>query len=179
MRLAALHFDFAPGASRSSFAARLFVVALALLLAWQSIVLVLSFANRQREAAGLARFAVREMTVPRAPSAAKPDLAEVARMRSVRQIAQTLATPWSDLIASLEEAPQQSVALIAVEPSASKQSLRLTAEARDATAMLAYVAALQADPRLTAVMLVSHQVQSQAPGTPIRFKVQATWGAPS
>ena len=37
-------------------------------------------------------------------------------------------------------------------------------------------AALQHDPRLSSVVLVSHQVQAQAPGTPIRFQVQAQWG---
>jgi Tfp pilus assembly protein PilN len=57
-----------------------------------------------------------------------------------------------------------------------KRSVRLTAEARDDTEMLAYLAALQQDPQLSSVILASHQVQSQAPGTPVRFQIQASWG---
>jgi Tfp pilus assembly protein PilN len=63
-----------------------------------------------------------------------------------------------------------------VEPSAAKRNIRITAEARDALDMLAYVAALQQDPRLSGVILLSHQVQAQAPGMPLRFQLQAGWG---
>ena len=68
--------------------------------------------------------------------------------------------------------------MIGVEPSASKQSIRLTAEARDAKAMLAYLGALQKDARLESVVLSSHQVQTKAPGTPVRFQILAGWGRP-
>ena len=43
--------------------------------------------------------------------------------------------------------------------------------------MLAYLAALQNDRRLVNVALVSHQVQVQAIGRPIRFHLQAGWEA--
>jgi Tfp pilus assembly protein PilN len=42
--------------------------------------------------------------------------------------------------------------------------------------MLAYLRSLQADSRLSNVLLVSHQVQAQAPGTPLRFQLEAHWG---
>jgi hypothetical protein len=42
--------------------------------------------------------------------------------------------------------------------------------------MLSYLGALQRDDRLNTVVLVSHQVQAQTPGTPVRFQVQAGWG---
>jgi hypothetical protein len=42
--------------------------------------------------------------------------------------------------------------------------------------MLNYLQALQSDPHFSHVTLVSHQVQLQAPGTPLLFKLQATWG---
>jgi Tfp pilus assembly protein PilN len=67
------------------------------------------------------------------------------------------------------------VALLAVEPSAARRSVRLSAEARDAQAMLAWLQALQRDARLAQVLLVSHQVQTQTPGTPVRFQIQASW----
>jgi Tfp pilus assembly protein PilN len=101
---------------------------------------------------------------------------EQARNRATLRVARGLQTPWFDLLSALESAPHDSVALLAIEPSIARQSVRLTAEARDPSAMLDYLAALQADSRLAQVMLVSHQVQAQAPGRPVRFQMQAAWG---
>jgi hypothetical protein len=110
-----------------------------------------------------------------APS--KPDPRQLASTRVARQVASNLTTPWAKLLASLGSAPTQAVALLSVEPSVAKRSVRLTAEARDLHEMLLYVGALQRDARLSSVVLVSHQVQVQAPGTPVRFQVQADWGS--
>jgi len=106
------------------------------------------------------------------------DPAEAARSKLVRQVTNHLVTPWADLLDTLESARSESVALLSVEPSVAKRTLRLTAEARDSKEMLAYLATLQRDSRLSSVVLVSHQVQVQAPGTPVRFQIQAGWGAP-
>jgi Tfp pilus assembly protein PilN len=100
---------------------------------------------------------------------------QLARERQLRDAARGLHTPWADLLAALEGAPADSVALLAVEPSAARRSVRLSAEARDAQAMLAWLQALQRDARLAQVLLVSHQVQTQTPGTPVRFQIQASW----
>jgi hypothetical protein len=78
-------------------------------------------------------------------------------------------------LTALEKAPSN-VALLAVEPSAAKRSLSLTAEAANSAQMLNYIQALQGDNHLSDVILVSHQVQLQAPGAPIRFQVRANWG---
>jgi Tfp pilus assembly protein PilN len=102
---------------------------------------------------------------------------DVARLRLVKSTAVNLQTPWSDLLAALESAPSESVALLSIEPSVQKRTVRLTAEARNSQAMLDYVAALQRDTRLNRVVLVSHQLQQDAPGTPVRFQLQANWGA--
>lgn len=109
-------------------------------------------------------------------SVGKADPAELARTRAVRQVSQKLTTPWGDLLESLESVPVRSVAVLSIEPSVSRRSLRITAEAGTLKDMLAYLGALQQETRLTSVVLVSHQVQLQAPGTPVRFQVQATWG---
>src|SRR5262249_49050418 len=70
------------------------------------------------------------------------------------------------------------VALQIVEPVVSRQSLRITADARHFDALVDYLEQLQAR-SLTNVVLISHQIQAQQPGTPIRFQVQAKWGTPS
>ena len=171
-----IRIDFAPGARRTVRGGRLLLlVGVALLgtVLWQSARLV---AER-----GAALATLRDIEAERqhgsAPvPAAKADPRQVALARTSRQVAFTLNTPWSGLLTSLGSTARQDVALLGVEPSVAKRSVRLTAEARNDGEMLAYLAALQHDPRLSSVVLASHQVQSQAPGTPVRFQIQAQWG---
>jgi Tfp pilus assembly protein PilN len=103
------------------------------------------------------------------------DPLEVARAQFVRKTARSMATPWADLLAALESTPAD-VALLSVEPSATKRRVTLTAEVASDSQMLAYLRSLQADSRLSNVLLVSHQLQAQAPGTPLRFQLEARWG---
>jgi len=107
--------------------------------------------------------------------AGRPATAETARTKQVRETARSLGAPWADLLMALEAAPAN-VAVLELDPSATKRSLLLTAEALDAADMLNYLKAMQSDTRLSNVVLVSHQVQLQAPGTPLRFKLRANWG---
>lgn len=178
MNAAAVKFEFAPGARPVSRAGRIMLASVVLLLATELVYLGNSFSVRQREAALLADIDARRLRSGAAatPAKVKPDPAYIARVKSARQVATGLATPWSQLLDALESAPQEAVALLAIEPSVAKRSIRLTAEARDASAMLTYLGELQKDRRLSSVVLVSHQVQVQAPGTPVRFQIQAGWG---
>lgn len=176
MRSQAVSIDFAPGARRTALGGRLLLLAGVALLAavlWQGGRLV---AER-----GAALAAIHDAEPDRVRgSAARPaphaDPHQIALLRSTHEVASTLNTPWSGLLTSLGSTARKDVALLGVEPSVAKRSVRLTAEARDDSGMLAYLAALQQDPRLSSVILASHQVQSQAPGTPVRFQVQAQWG---
>jgi len=114
-------------------------------------------------------------TVPAIVRAPRLDPADAARAQYVRQTSRKLTTPWGDLLTALETVPS-GIALINVDPSASKGSVAVTAEAAGSAEMLDYLASLQSDQRLANVVLVSHQVQLQAPGTPIRFQLRASWG---
>lgn len=109
------------------------------------------------------------------PAPYRSDPRDTARLQQVRQTVRQLVAPWADLFAALEGAPS-GVALLLVEPSAATRSVALTAEASNATEMLNYLQALQDDRRLTRVVLVSHALQTQVPGTPMRFQLQANWG---
>lgn len=182
MKTGRLQLDFAPHARRVS---RLGV---AMLLASLAIFGVSAFELTQvlrtnaRQTELLAALDARQGSLALSDETKRPppaDPAELARTRAVRLVAQNLVTPWADLLESLESAPNRSVALLSVEPSVAKRSLRLTAEARTSQDMLAYLAALQRDERLGAVVLVSHQVQAQVPGAPVRFQIQAAWGGGS
>jgi len=172
-----LRLDFAPRPRRLSgpgLAVLLLCAALLLAALWPVSQMLSSKAGLE---ASLARLqAQREARARPAARAVATDPAERTRLRALRRVAQNLTTPWADVLESLEAAPNQAVALLSVEPSAAKRSIRITAEARDAQDMLAYLAALQQDTRLTSVVLLSHQVQAQAPGMPLRFQLQAGWG---
>ena len=110
-------------------------------------------------------------------SAARPtiDPRTLSRVRASSTVAQSLQRPWQDLLDAMEQRPRADVALLAVEPSALKRSVRITAEARNEAAMLEHLALLQQDGRLFDVALVSHQKQLQAPGTPWRYQIQRSW----
>lgn len=100
---------------------------------------------------------------------------EAARVQYVRLTSRKLTTPWADLLNAMETLPP-GVALLTIDPSATKGSLTITGEASGSVEMLNYLSLLQSDTRLANVALASHQIQLQSPGTPVRFQIRATWG---
>ena len=179
MRTQRLQLEFAPHARRGSRLGTAMLIAAIAVFGASAFELAHVLAANSRQADLLAAIDAHRGAAASANDAKRPvptDPAELARTRAVRLVAQNLVTPWADLLESLESAPNRSVALLSVEPSVSKKSIRLTAEARTTQEMLAYLGALQRDDRLNTVVLVSHQVQAQTPGNPVRFQVQAGWG---
>jgi Tfp pilus assembly protein PilN len=178
MKTNRLSLEFAPDARRVSRVGVAMLVVCAVVLAGSGLRFAQLLGSNSRLENTLAaldarRSAGAENTKRSAPS----DPAALARARAVRRVAQNLTTPWSDMLESLEAAPSQSVALLSVEPSVAKRSVRITAEARNPQDMLDYLSALQQDARLSSVLLTSHQIQDRVPGAPVRFQIQANWGA--
>ena len=172
-----LHLDFGAGARSASRVGLAMLLVAAVALAAGALALASAVATHSRLADTLAAVESRRDALAANPSRkVAPDPKELAKARAVRQVSQSLMTPWGDLLESLESVPVQSVALLSIEPSVAKRSIRITAEARSAKDMLAYLGALQREPRLSSVVLASHQVQTQSPGMPVRFQVRATWG---
>jgi hypothetical protein len=176
MKAARLRLEFAPGANSAPALGRYLLAGAALLVALEAASLAIGLATRQDDLVTLATLDGRPARPAKRPQGKDP--ATIARVRAVSQVAKSLTTPWGELLDALESAPQESVALLAIEPSVSKKTFRLTAEGKDAAAMLAYLEALRSDHRLGGVVLISHQLQVQAPGRPVRFQLQAEWGAP-
>lgn len=176
MKAHKLRLEFAPGARPPLRAGSVVLALSVVLLAAASAQLATQWSNNSRQARVLDSLDAQRSAAD-ATRRVSLDPTEMVRLRAVRQVANHLVTPWADLLDTLESAPIESVALLAVEPSVSKRSLRLTAEARDTRSMLAYLGALQRDTRLNSVVLISHEVQVKAPGTPVRFQIQAVWGA--
>lgn len=108
------------------------------------------------------------------PRAAPPSRSEAAALRAAVQVQRELIAPWADLLRALESSASKDVALVAVEPAAERQTVKITAEARQLDAMLDFLVTLGSR-GLADVHLQSHQTQQQQPGAPIRFVVQARW----
>lgn len=161
----ALDFVAVPAAARASRWVLLAGVAAAAIAGARVAPGLIELEQQRRDLAALV--AEREPAVARA---GKP----VPGLRTAQAVATQLQAPWEGLLASLESVRTKDVALLAVEPTAARQSLRITADARNPDAMLDMLAQLRQQ-RLTDVVLVSHQVQEKQPGTPIRFQIQARW----
>lgn len=89
-----------------------------------------------------------------------------------------LAVPWAQLLSELESASvdmSSRVALLAVEPDASKRTVTITAETRSLSDALAYLERLQASRVLRYPMLESHERRKDDPEHPIRVKLAAEW----
>ncbi len=169
-----LHLEFAPRARRIPVTSAVLLLVCAVILGLCLLALSRSLSAHAAQSQLLAT-AGQQRGPATTPRPTKLDPQELARAQFVRKTTRNMATPWADLLAALEATPAN-VALLSVEPSASKRSVTLTAEAASATQMLAYLHTLQMDSRLHDMVLVSHQLQAQAPGAPLRFQLEGQWG---
>ncbi len=86
-----------------------------------------------------------------------------------------LAAPWDELLKSFERHGAGDVAMVRFEPDAGTGTLTVVARARHRRVMMAYVMALEADPRLASVLLTSHESLPDVEGTPVQFSISARW----
>jgi hypothetical protein len=115
--------------------------------------------------------------------ASKPEAPEDAALNAkvalgAERAAQDLGTPWTLLLAELEQASKDSqgqVALLGVEPDHAKHSVRVTAEARTLELALNYVQRLQSSRSLEYPMLDRHEIRADDPQRPVRFELTGQW----
>lgn len=89
-----------------------------------------------------------------------------------------LGTPWSQLLAELENASSDesgNVAVLAIEPDHAKHRVRVTAEARSLELAIAYVKRLRKTDVLRYPMLESHELRTDDKDHPVRFQIAADW----
>ncbi|MBL8288690.1 MAG: hypothetical protein JNL85_11965 [Rubrivivax sp.] len=175
MRLPPIDLDLAPPRRRWPVAS-LAAVALALLAAVGAVRYVEEDMVRLREANAALDSAQARARAAKPPQRVEP--AEERARRALANLRRDLDTPWDHLLRSLEGGLSRDVAVLGVEPTASKRAVRLQLEARSRQAMLGFLEALQAEGRLSEVLLLMHQpVPAEAGGRGVRFQVQASWGA--
>lgn len=88
-----------------------------------------------------------------------------------------LNLPWGRLFLKLEKARGDHVALLAIEPDANSNKIRVVGEAKDYLAMIDYVRGLSQGGELQSVYLLEHKMDEQNPDQPIRFSLEASWAA--
>jgi hypothetical protein len=173
-----LDFDFSAQRRKLPLYGAAILIAGAAASIYAALQLTSSYKVRQAEQRAYDAVLLRIGTVRHAgDAAANITPAKLQDLKSAAQIARQLNTPWNALLEELESAPMEHVALLSVEPIASRRQLHLIGEAKDLTTMLDYLAYLQAEPGLQRVVLTSHHIQTQ-PGSPVRFQIQANWGNP-
>ena len=99
-----------------------------------------------------------------------------SELKTANRVIARLSLPWDALFREVEIAVGEQVTLLSVEPDTEKSELRITAEAKNLTAMLEYIKRLRAIALFKDAHLTSHQIQQQDPQKPVRFVVNAQWG---
>jgi Tfp pilus assembly protein PilN len=172
-----IELDFAARRRRAPRLGLLCLFAGGLLVALAAVRITDALAARAASRAALteleAEAASRARPTARAPAAVDGRIK--ARSAASQQIAQALQSPWAELLEVIALKPEGDVALLSVEPSAVKRTVRITAESRSEAAMLEHLSLLQQDRRLSDVMLTTHQHQTQMPGSPWRYQIQGSW----
>ena len=119
------------------------------------------------------------LTRASSPSSAQLDAAaDRPAAVNAQRAAVDLATPWTLLLAELEQASKESqgqVALLGVEPDHGKHSVRVAAEARTLALAIAYVERLQTSRSLEYPMLDRHEIRADDAQHPVRFELTGDW----
>lgn len=99
----------------------------------------------------------------------------LAKTQALSTAIQKLNLPWRDLLDTVERSTPKNIALLSLEPDASKNTLVVVAESANAQAMLDYVSQLKGQDLFLEVRLVMHEISKQDPFAPYRFQIEARW----
>jgi Tfp pilus assembly protein PilN len=130
-------------------------------------------ARERQQSAARQKAAAAARAPVRLPETAIPEAQATAVNAAVMQ----LNLPWRALQDAVASATPSSIALVALEPDARKQTLKITAEARNADEMVAYVEQLKQQEFFLGAGIVRHEINASDPNRPIRFQVEAQWRA--
>lgn len=95
------------------------------------------------------------------------------------QLAAQLNAPWATLLAGLEAATPDDVALVSIEPDARQSVVRVQAEAKTLETLLAYAEALERTKPFGDVVPLKHETNEQDPNRPVRVTLRLWLGAPT
>ncbi len=98
-----------------------------------------------------------------------------AEIKYVNGVLAKLTLPWDKMFQAVEWSAGKDVALLGMEPDAEKHEVKISAEAKNLTAMTRYLRQLSTQEIFSSVYLQSHQVQQQMAEKPVRFTLIAAW----
>jgi len=126
---------------------------------------ILRAQQRKQVAAGRAPERKAEAAIPEAQAAA------------VNGAILQLNLPWRQLQDAVAAANTPTVALLSLEPDPRKQTLKITAEAKNSDDMVGYIEQLEQQEFFTGASLMRHETNEQDPNHPLRFQVEVQWRA--
>ena len=109
------------------------------------------------------------------PKPAAPTPLQLEQTKQANEVLALLSLPWQDALSQIEGTQSSELALLSIEPDMQKGLIRLGGEAKSYQAILLYMKALQTRPGLSEVVLQTHDVEDQKPGTPTHFLITARW----
>jgi Tfp pilus assembly protein PilN len=128
--------------------------------------------------AARSRAGQRQQATSSGTSAASAASAEsVQAMKAVNRVRDQLAAPWGALFVDVEGAAHEDIAMLTLQADPMAHTLRIGGEARNFTALMAYVRRLEASAAMADVRLAGHEVRQQDPRHPVAFTLSATWVA--
>jgi hypothetical protein len=140
-------------------------VGLAVWVGWQDRQVSAALAEAEASAPREARASAARSARPVARNAAATGESAQAQLRA----------PWGDLFLRLEANRPKRIALLALEADARKNEATLTAEAKNARDMLAWIDELKDKAGFASVILASHSLREEDPQQPIRFVLRVVW----
>ena len=132
---------------------------------------------QQRARAALQRQAQQRQAARLSRPAPPKVVVGAAQAGAVNAVVLQLNLPWRALQDAVAGATPATVALLALEPDAKKQILKISAETKTSDDMIAYIEQLKQQELFTEVVLNRHEINEQDPNKPIRFRLEATWEA--
>lgn len=158
------------GRRRATRGGLLLLAAGAALLLWQGWAAWQTQQALDAERAGLARLA-RAAERPPAPAMSAAD---IRRHAQFEPIARHLAVSWDGLLDLLENTGSREVQLVHLAPDAETGRIALTARARSAKALSAYMLRLEASRPLKDVQLLRHE-HGEERSAALEFDIEAGW----
>jgi hypothetical protein len=96
-------------------------------------------------------------------------------LRAANRVIAHLALPWDRLFDEIENSVDDDVVLLAAIPDAYHRAVKITAEAKNLSAMSSYVKRLSQSALFKEPYVQNHQIQQDDPQHPVKFVVYVEW----
>jgi hypothetical protein len=100
-------------------------------------------------------------------------------IKDANEILGSINFPWEALFDSIENAASKDIALLSFLPNISKQSLRIGGEARNMTALLNLVEAMEQETIFVNTHLLNYKIKKNGAQQPILFQITTSWSEES